>query len=217
MTNIQIKPIAIELFAARLPDFTAYPKKGGYWFRRKSHGITDIVVCTASLKYGTIEIDIYCGVFDDWAGNYGTHLAWSGKRLDNLRWGSNALDVELIGYRHQQTTESVVSALQAAISDVEYHALPFFAEFRNRFEHHPLTSAALKWIRERRATIPVSVGPDIQSDLTSNGLYHMTNAYFLELQAHLRKVEGTSREDNKGISILVLDLFRCFSEANGNI
>jgi hypothetical protein len=79
---IKIKPLAVELFGIALPDFKPYTKKDGYWFRRQFSGITDILVCTASFKYGAMQIDLYCGLFDDWAGGYGGHLAWSGLRLD---------------------------------------------------------------------------------------------------------------------------------------
>ena len=111
-------------------------------------------------------------------------------------------------------------ALEEAVKDIEQFALPFFAEFRDRITNHPLTSAAFKWIRERRATIPAAVAADIQSELVSVGFYNITNPHFLDLRAHLRSVaskEGTSREDNKDISTLVMDLFRRFSENNGNV
>jgi hypothetical protein len=220
MAQIQIKPMVIERFAVRLPEFTLYAKKGGYWFRRQRDGITDLLVCSASFKHGMIQIDLYCGVFDDWGGNYGTHLAWSGKRLDNLRYNSNAIQVNHVGYHHQQTMESIAAAVESAIDDIERYALPFFREFGNRVVTHPLTVAAFRWIRERRASIPMTVGTDIQSELANGGLYRITNPHFLGLQAHLREVasrENTSREDNKDISILVMDFFRRYTETNGSI
>ncbi len=223
MPQIQIKPIVVERFIVRLPEFTLYPKKGAYWFRRQRDGITDMLVCSASFKHGMIEFDLYCGVFEDWGGSYGTHLAWSGKRLDNLRYNSNAIQVWPVnhaGYQHQQTEESIGAAIECGIDDIERYALPFFQEFGKRVVTHPITAAAFQWIRERRASIPVTVGTDIQSELTGGGLYRITNPHFLGLQAHLREVasrENTSREDNKGISILVMDLFRRYTETNGSI
>jgi hypothetical protein len=223
MTQIQIKPVVIERFAVRLPEFTPYPKKGGYWFRRQRDGITDLLVCSASFKHGTIQFDLYCGVFDEWGGNYGTHLAWCGKRLDNLRCNSGAIQVWPVnhaGYHHRQTMETIVAALESAIDDIERYALPFFREFGKRVATHPLTAAAFKWIRERRASIPATVGTDIQSELASVGLHRMTNPHFLGLQAHLRDTaskENTSRDDNKDISTLVMDLYRRYTETNGSI
>lgn len=217
---IQIKPLAVALFAAALPDFKPYTKKGGYWFRRQLGGVTDILVCTASFKHGAMQIDLYCGLFDDWAGGFGTHLAWSGLRLDNLRYNSGILNVELIGYRHQQTRETIVSALEEAIRDIKRYALPYFEGFRDSITAHALTSAGLQWIRGRRSTIPVTVGNDIQAELSSVGIYKMTNPYFLELRSHVHDVasrENSSRQDRRDISILVMDLFRRFTETNGNI
>jgi hypothetical protein len=223
MPQIQIKPMVIERFALRLPEFSLYPKKGGYWFRRQRDGITDILVCSASFKHGMIQFDLYCGLFEDWGGGYGTHLAWAGKRLANLRYNSGAIQVWPVnqaGYQHQQTAESIVAAIEQGIDDIERHALPFFQEFRKKLVGHPLTSAAFQWIRERRASIPVSVGTDIQSELATGGIYRISSPHFLGLQTHLREVasrENTEREDNKDISILVMDLFRRYTETNGSI
>ncbi|MCC6485869.1 MAG: hypothetical protein IT364_00080 [Candidatus Hydrogenedentes bacterium] len=223
MTQIQIKPMVIERFAVRLPEFTLYPKKGGYWFRRQRDIITDILVCSASFKHGKIQFDLYCGVFEDWGGGYGTHLAWSGKRLANLRHNSNAISVwpvDQASYQHQQTEESIAVAIERGIDDIEQYALPFFEEFGKRVASHPLTAGAFQWIKERRESIPISVGTDIQSELASGGLYRITNPHFLGLQAYLREVssrKNTSREDNKDISILVMDLFRRYTETNGCI
>jgi len=217
---IQIKPLAVELFGIKLPDFTPYTKKDGYWFRRQLSGITDILVCTASFKHGAIQIDLYCGLFDDWAGSYGTHLGWSGLRLDNLRYNSGAVNVELIGYRHQQTRESIVSALEEAVRDIDRYALPFFEGFRHRITNHVLIRAGLEWIRERRSLIPVTVGRDIQSELSRVKIYKMENPYFLELRSYLHDVasrENSSRQDRRDISILVMDLFQRFTDTNGNI
>ncbi len=213
MAALQIKPLAVALFAERLPDFALFAKKSpGYWFRRTRQGMTDILVCTTSLKYQSVEIDLYCGVFEDWGGGYGTHLLSSGARLDNLRYGTSALDVNLIGYRHDQTRDSVVAALRSALDDIERFALPYFETFREHVRRHVLVRAAFQWIEERRALLPMSIQQDIREELSREGLYRMTNPYFLELQSHLRNIEGISRAERKEVTILVLDIFRWFSE-----
>lgn len=101
MPRVPIKPLLLAAFADRLPDFRACESKRGHWFRRKIDGVYELIVCGNAVSSGRIEFDVYAGVFPEWSGAYGSHLLSAGLRLDNLRYGTGALDVTLIGYRHE--------------------------------------------------------------------------------------------------------------------
>lgn len=85
---------------------------------------------------------------------------------------------------------------------------------------HPFVVSSFEYLRKNAARIPVTVYNDIQNELETSKTYKLNNPHFLELKDRLWEVSSekqVSREDNKEISIVVLDMYRLFTESNGNI
>jgi hypothetical protein len=176
--------------------------------------VHEMIVCSNSPSSARIEFDLYAGVLSDWDGSYGSHLLRAGLRLDNLRFDSGALDVNLIGYRHDSTPAGVGRAVADGVEDLHRLALPFFARFRHDIRHHPISRAAFRWLVAHRERLSLRVFDEVVADRDAHGYHHMEHPVWRELMHHLRALNSPQRDE---IPILGFHILQLCQDRSGDL
>ena len=198
--------------------FSPYEKPRGYWFRRLRERQWEIVAITCSIKYGRLELDLACGIFPDWSGAYGSHIAYTGKSFNALRFGASTYPMDQAGYSFPPSMEGLCQGLEVALSDFRRLALPFFDSMLAYRARHPMLSAGHRWLAENATTLPASVFEDLQNDQAKNGPYGLTNSFYLSLRETLAKearLAGVSKDDRQDGPLLARHLLEYWSHFRG--
>lgn len=210
--RLPIKKLVVAKMSERFPDFVFVEEgKPGYWFRRPPRPILySFIVVQVSQKYSCCEVDVAASFESMWDKLYGTHHLRRSTGLPNLREGSNAIHMELVPYKFDQTEIGFQACLDRISQELFAYAVPYFDNAENVLRADPLFIFSLQWVKQNLNRVP----EDFESQwfVPVKDRRNRTPIPILEELKTAIRLEASrlaaTKEERKQTGILALDLLR---------